>query len=223
MSLFSELSGLTRSTACHSSFPNREAEWFSMRRMSTTAASLRPRHYEAGEIHAGHEVPGLRRHAISCCFTFPGQLKRRIDVMILSTADDQGSPSVPLWKRAVLAPSVLDWIRIALLVAGVGCVLTGLLPIVEARASVERIAPLMLFLASVIVLAELTKQAQVFDVIAARLALLGRGPIPRSFCCASRSPRPRRSSSTWTPRRSCSLPSCWRSRRKRRSRRCRWR
>ncbi|MFC7643191.1 SLC13 family permease [Streptosporangium lutulentum] len=101
--------------------------------------------------------------------------------MILSSVDDQGSPSVPLWKRAVLAPSVLDWIRIALLVAGVVCVLTGLLPIAEAQASVERIAPLMLFLASVIVLAELTKQAQVFDVIAARLALLGRGAYPALF------------------------------------------
>jgi Na+/H+ antiporter NhaD/arsenite permease-like protein len=101
--------------------------------------------------------------------------------MILSTEDDQGSPPVPFWKRAVLAPSVLDWIRIALLVVGVGCVLTGLLPIAEARASVERIAPLMLFLASVIVLAELTKQAQVFDVIAARLALLGRGAYPALF------------------------------------------
>ncbi|MEV6859629.1 SLC13 family permease [Streptosporangium subroseum] len=101
--------------------------------------------------------------------------------MILSTVDDQGPPSVPLWKRAVLAPSALDWIRIALFFAGVCCVLTGLLPIVEARASVERIAPLMLFLAGVIVLAELTKQAQVFDVIAARLALLGRGAYPALF------------------------------------------
>lgn len=59
--------------------------------------------------------------------------------------------------------------------------LTGLLPVAEARASIERIAPLMLFLASVIVLAELTKQAQVFDVIAARLALFGRGAYPALF------------------------------------------
>ncbi|WP_285581260.1 SLC13 family permease [Herbidospora sp. NBRC 101105] len=101
--------------------------------------------------------------------------------MIFSTVGDKGSPSVPLWKRAVRAPSVLDWIRIGLLFIGVGCVLTGLLPIAEARASVERIAPLMLFLVSVIVLAELTKEAQVFDVIAARLALLGRGAYPALF------------------------------------------
>lgn len=39
----------------------------------------------------------------------------------------------------------------------------------------------MLFLTSVIVLAELTKQAQVFDVIAARLALFGRGAYPALF------------------------------------------
>jgi arsenical pump membrane protein len=70
---------------------------------------------------------------------------------------------------------VLDWIRIGLLAAGLLCVLTGLLPAAEAEDNARRIAPLLLFLGSVIVLAKLAKQAQVFDVIAARLAIVGRG------------------------------------------------
>jgi arsenical pump membrane protein len=69
----------------------------------------------------------------------------------------------------------LDWIRVGLLVAGVLAVLTGALPAAEAEQSLRRIAPLLLFLGSVIVLATLTKQAQVFDAIAARLAVIGRG------------------------------------------------
>ncbi|WP_170323011.1 ArsB/NhaD family transporter [Acrocarpospora macrocephala] len=92
-----------------------------------------------------------------------------------------GQRSVPLWKRAVAALTPLDWVRIALLAIGIGCVVTGLLPADEAFSSFQRIAPLMLFLAAVIVLAELTKQAQVFDVIATRLALLGRGSYPMLF------------------------------------------
>ncbi|WP_433575449.1 SLC13 family permease [Nocardia brasiliensis] len=77
--------------------------------------------------------------------------------------------------------SVLDWVRIALLVAGVLCVLTGLLPRAEAADNMRRIGPLLLFLGSVIVLAELTRQAKVFDVIAHRLAILGRGYYPALF------------------------------------------
>jgi arsenical pump membrane protein len=69
----------------------------------------------------------------------------------------------------------LDWIRIGLLVAGLLAVSTGLLPAAEAEQSLRRIAPLLLFLGSVIVLATLTKKAQVFDAIAARLAIIGRG------------------------------------------------
>lgn len=78
--------------------------------------------------------------------------------------------------RALLGrPSKLDWIRVALLVAGVLCVLTGLLPARDAEANIRRIAPLLLFLGSVIVLAKLARQAQVFDVIATRIAITGRG------------------------------------------------
>ncbi|GAA0392477.1 ArsB/NhaD family transporter [Microbispora corallina] len=71
--------------------------------------------------------------------------------------------------------SVLDWIRFGLLAAGIVFVATGLLPAATARDSIDRIAPLLLFLGAVIVLAELTKEAQVFDVIATRLAIVGRG------------------------------------------------
>lgn len=76
---------------------------------------------------------------------------------------------------------VLDWVRLALLLAGLLCVLTGLLPRAEAAANMRRIGPLLLFLGSVIVLAELTRQAKVFDVIAHRLAILGRGHYPALF------------------------------------------
>lgn len=78
--------------------------------------------------------------------------------------------------RTLLARlDVLDWIRIGLLVLGVLFVLTGLLPRAEASSNVARIAPLLLFLASVIVLANLARAAKVFDVIAARIAIVGRG------------------------------------------------
>ncbi|QBS39976.1 SLC13 family permease [Nocardia sp. CS682] len=77
--------------------------------------------------------------------------------------------------------SVLDWVRVGLLLAGLLCVLTGLLPREEAADNMRRIGPLLLFLGSVIVLAELTRQAKVFDVIAHRLAILGRGYYPALF------------------------------------------
>jgi arsenical pump membrane protein len=78
--------------------------------------------------------------------------------------------------RAMLRKlSVLDRIRIGLFIAGILCVLTGLLPAAQAESNLRRIAPLLLFLGSVIVLAKLARQAQVFDVIAARMAIAGRG------------------------------------------------
>lgn len=77
--------------------------------------------------------------------------------------------------------SLLDRIRLALLAVGLLCVLTGLLPRAEAAANMRRIGPLLLFLAAVIVLAELTRQAKVFDAIAHRLAIMGRGHYPALF------------------------------------------
>ncbi|WP_054811478.1 SLC13 family permease [Nocardia arizonensis] len=76
---------------------------------------------------------------------------------------------------------VLDLVRVGLLALGVLFVLTGLLPRVDAADNLRRIAPLLLFLGSVIVLAELTKQAKVFDALAHRLAILGRGNYPALF------------------------------------------
>ncbi|TXK43927.1 arsenic transporter [Nonomuraea sp. C10] len=70
---------------------------------------------------------------------------------------------------------VLDWIRIGLLALGLLFVATGLLPLPDAAESLAEIGPLLVFLVGIIVLAELTKEAQVFDAIAARVAVLGRG------------------------------------------------
>ncbi|WP_232835555.1 ArsB/NhaD family transporter [Actinocorallia populi] len=77
--------------------------------------------------------------------------------------------------------STLDLIRFGLLLLGVLCVLTGVLPAEAAGESLRRIAPLLLFLVSVIILVELTKEAGVFDVIADRLATFGRGSYAALF------------------------------------------
>ena len=69
----------------------------------------------------------------------------------------------------------MDWLALGLFAAGTLSVLVGLLPTTEAAAVVRRILPLLLFLGSVIVLAELTALAEVFDVVATRLAIIGRG------------------------------------------------
>ncbi len=71
--------------------------------------------------------------------------------------------------------SVLDWVRVGLLVIGLLCVATGLLPRAQAADNMRRIGPLLLFLGSVIVLAQLARRAQVFDVVAHRVAIAGRG------------------------------------------------
>ena len=84
------------------------------------------------------------------------------------------------WRAAARRP-VLDWITAALLVLGLIFVATGLLPQAEADATIRRILPLLLFLGSVIVLAELTADASVFDVIAVRVAGLARGNYPALF------------------------------------------
>jgi len=78
-------------------------------------------------------------------------------------------------------PSVLDWITIALFALGAVFVGTGLLPFSAADATVRRILPLLLFLGTVVVLAELTASAGVFDVIAVRVAGTARGSYPALF------------------------------------------
>jgi arsenical pump membrane protein len=98
--------------------------------------------------------------------------------------EDVAGGSAARWLPRLLGNfSVLDWIRILLFLAGFGCVLTGLLPPVQAEGNLRRIAPLLLFLGSVIVLAKLARQAQVFDVIATRMAIVGRGNYLGLFLC----------------------------------------
>ncbi|WP_460070007.1 ArsB/NhaD family transporter [Streptomyces sp. YKOK-I1] len=76
---------------------------------------------------------------------------------------------------------VLDRVAIALLTTGLLCVASGLLPAADAGDAMRRIAPLLAFLGTVIVLAELTSRAEVFDVVAARVARAGRGSYPLLF------------------------------------------
>lgn len=78
----------------------------------------------------------------------------------------------PAWPRRI---PVLDWIRVGLFVLGGVFVATGLLPYADAEATMRRVLPILAFLATVIILAELTAEAGVFDVIAARIAIAGRG------------------------------------------------
>ncbi|MEO3867231.1 SLC13 family permease [Nonomuraea sp. B12E4] len=87
-----------------------------------------------------------------------------------------------MWRRL----GVLDLIRIGLLVLGVIFVATGALPWDAALVSLDDIGPLLIFLVAIIVLAELTKEAQVFDAIAARMAVFGRGNYAALFfLCAA--------------------------------------
>ncbi|MFF7973534.1 SLC13 family permease [Streptomyces sp. NPDC007905] len=83
--------------------------------------------------------------------------------------------------RALLRLHVLDRVALGLLTAGLLCVATGLLPTGSASDAMSRIAPLLAFLGTVIVLAELTSRAEVFDVVAARVARAGRGSYPLLF------------------------------------------
>ncbi|NEY34110.1 arsenic transporter [Streptomyces sp. PRKS01-65] len=75
----------------------------------------------------------------------------------------------------------MDRLAIGLLVTGLVCLATGLLPAGPAGDAMERIAPLLAFLGTVIVLAELTSKAEVFDVVAARVARAGRGSYAALF------------------------------------------
>src|SRR5215472_11505543 len=69
----------------------------------------------------------------------------------------------------------LDVIAAGLFILGLIFFGTGLLPFSTADATIRRILPLLLFLGTVIVLAELTAAAGVFDVIAVRVAGRARG------------------------------------------------
>ncbi|MFC4034433.1 SLC13 family permease [Streptomyces polygonati] len=75
----------------------------------------------------------------------------------------------------------LDWFALGLLLCGLCCVATGLLPAHAAAEVTRRTAPLLAFLATVIVMAELTGQAEVFDFVAGWISRTGRGSYARLF------------------------------------------
>jgi arsenical pump membrane protein len=93
-------------------------------------------------------------------------------VQVSGSSTEQPAGPGPRWWRRLHG---LDWLAIVLLATGGLAVAAGLLPWTDARATGERILPLLVFLGAVIVLAELAAQAQVFDVIAVRLTILARG------------------------------------------------
>ncbi|GHF65165.1 arsenic transporter [Streptomyces mashuensis] len=76
---------------------------------------------------------------------------------------------------------VLDRIAGAVLLCGLLCLATGLLPAASAGEAMTRAGPLLAFLGTVIVLAELTTEAGVFDVVASAVARAGRGSYPALF------------------------------------------
>lgn len=104
-----------------------------------------------------------------------------------STLEDGRSTDTPTvfrrFSRSVsdLPLGVLDWIAIVLLALGLVFLATGVLPEREAGATWDRILPLLVFLATVVVLAELTMEAGFFDMVARRLAIVARGNIAALF------------------------------------------
>ncbi|MEU1589843.1 SLC13 family permease [Micromonospora sp. NPDC005710] len=85
------------------------------------------------------------------------------------------TPAAPPEPTTRRRPHPLDLVAAFLAVVGTACALSGLLPRAETTATLHRILPLLLFLGTVIVLAELTAVAGVFDVLASRLAIASRG------------------------------------------------
>jgi arsenical pump membrane protein len=75
----------------------------------------------------------------------------------------------------------LDWVSLGVFALGLLAVATGLLSVADASHVLRRILPLLGFLAAVIVLAELTAEAQLFDIVATRLAILARGSFAAMF------------------------------------------
>ncbi|MEU3991621.1 SLC13 family permease [Streptomyces platensis] len=83
--------------------------------------------------------------------------------------------------RAIQRLHPLDWLAVGLLACSLLFTATGLLPMESAGQAMVRIGPLLAFLATVIVLAELTSEAEVFDVVASGVARAGRGRYARLF------------------------------------------
>lgn len=78
-------------------------------------------------------------------------------------------------RRPAVRLTAMDWIAIGLLAAGAVAVATRLLPYADAKATVTRIFPLLVFLGGVIILAELAARAELFDVIAVHITTWGKG------------------------------------------------
>ncbi|MFI6812879.1 SLC13 family permease [Nonomuraea sp. NPDC050328] len=69
----------------------------------------------------------------------------------------------------------LDRTAAAVLALGVLALLTGLLPLERVVESLDGVVPTLVFLAALVVLAELARRAQVFELVAARLTVVARG------------------------------------------------
>ncbi|MFI1194716.1 SLC13 family permease [Micromonospora sp. NPDC020750] len=94
---------------------------------------------------------------------------------------DGGEPPAPAGRTRLRRLHPLDGVALGLALLGAACALTGLLPRAETAATLARVLPLLLFLGTVVVLAELTAAAGVFDVLATRLAIVARGSYPALF------------------------------------------
>ncbi|MFJ2370653.1 SLC13 family permease [Microbacterium sp. NPDC087665] len=69
------------------------------------------------------------------------------------------------------------WVVVALVVIALVCVVAGILPGTDAGALGERIAPVLGFVVAITIVAELARDAAVFDVVSQRLARWGRGRV----------------------------------------------
>lgn len=77
----------------------------------------------------------------------------------------------------------LDLLALGLLALGLLCWASGALPAHDATDILHRIEPILVFLFTVVILAELTGRAQTFDVLATRLAIAARGRFAVLFVC----------------------------------------
>lgn len=75
----------------------------------------------------------------------------------------------------------LDWVAVGLLGCGLIFLATGLLPTAEASATVSRILPILLFLATILIVSDLTAEAGLFDLVATWLAIVAGGHFGRLF------------------------------------------
>jgi arsenical pump membrane protein len=92
-------------------------------------------------------------------------------------------PRPALRRRALPRLDVLDLVSLGILAAGLACWATGVLPNADALANLTRVAPLVLFLGTVMVMVAIVQASQLFDLAAAALARAGRGSHLALFAC----------------------------------------